>query len=112
MKKTIVLISVLTVLAPMLLILPGRCIAGVLYVDVNSPETGEDGTPMFPYKTIGLAVSSSGDGDVILVSPGTYSSITGEVFPIQISHSLGRCPGGHSPRLKKDDFVFPEPGLM
>jgi len=56
-----------------------------IYVD---PVFGDDfsghGTPSFPLRTITRAMRFAVDGDAIFLAPGTYSSTTGELFPIRV----------------------------
>lgn len=59
-----------------------------LYVD---PQVGSDqapGTADQPFKTITQAIAQASAGTVIRLRPGTYSTETGEVFPIQLKPGI------------------------
>lgn len=58
-----------------------------------NPETGSDSagagnTEATPYKTITYALSQAQAGTVIQLAPGTYTSETGEVFPLVIPQGV------------------------
>jgi len=56
-----------------------------IYVD---PVFGDDfhghGTPSFPLRTITRALRFAIAGDAIFLAPGTYSTASGEIFPIRV----------------------------
>ena len=53
-----------------------------------NPNTGNDktgnGSISAPWQTIGQALEASASNSVIILSPGTYSTQTGEVFPLML----------------------------
>ena len=57
----------------------------ILYIN---PQTGIDrpdrGNDIAPFKTISYAMSRAGKGTIIQLANGTYSSTTGEQFPIRL----------------------------
>lgn len=55
------------------------------YVDpVFGSDTNADGSPYFPFKTLGRALSFAIPGDGVILATGTYSTSSGEVFPILV----------------------------
>ncbi|MFM7888593.1 MAG: DUF1565 domain-containing protein [Pseudanabaena sp.] len=61
----------------------------IIYVN---PQTGSDrpdqGSNFAPFKTITYAVSRAQSGQIIQLASGTYSSATGERFPIRVSPNV------------------------
>lgn len=57
----------------------------VLYVNPANGRDGGGGTQASPYRTITRALRQASIGTVIHLSPGTYSSASGEEFPLVIS---------------------------
>ena len=62
--------------------------SGTFYVNpVNGNDAGV-GTEAAPFKTISHAIAQAGPNSTIQLSPGTYSSATGERFPLQLKSGL------------------------
>ena len=55
------------------------------YVDpVFGSNVYGNGSPYYPFKTIGQALQVSIPGDGVILAPGTYSATNGEVFPLLV----------------------------
>jgi len=72
-----------------------------------NPVTGDDtngtGTEQAPFKTITQALQVAGSNTVILLSPGVYSTQTGEIFPLRMKPGV-TIQG--NPRTRGQDVVI------
>lgn len=75
----------------------------VIYVSSTTGNDGGQGTQQSPFKTITKAVSMAPSNTAIVLAPGTYSSQTGEQFPI-ILHNSVTLQG--NPSTKGKDVVI------
>jgi len=57
---------------------------GALYVAPDGSDTNDCRSPSAPCRTITAATRKAAAGDTIYVAAGTYSSASGETFPIQL----------------------------
>lgn len=80
----------------------------VIYVSSITGNDGGQGTEQSPLKTITKAVSMAPSNTAIVLAPGTYSSQTGEQFPI-ILHNNVTLQG--NPSTKGKDIVITGGGL-
>jgi parallel beta-helix repeat protein len=60
----------------------------VLYVDPVKGADSATGSAQAPYKTISSALNQAQSGTVVQLAPGTYSSTTGEVFPLTVKSGV------------------------
>lgn len=60
----------------------------VIYVSSTMGNDGGQGTQQSPFKTITKAVSMAPSNTAIVLAPGTYSSQSGEQFPIILHNSV------------------------
>ncbi|MCF3576412.1 DUF1565 domain-containing protein [Planktothrix agardhii] len=60
----------------------------VIYVSSTLGNDGGQGTQQSPFKTITKAVSMAPSNTAIILAPGTYSSQTGEQFPIILHNNV------------------------
>ena len=69
-------------------ILPGKKTISQINQSFVNPNTGNDktgnGSISAPWRTISQALEASPSNSVIILSPGTYSTQTGEVFPLML----------------------------
>jgi parallel beta-helix repeat protein len=69
-------------------ILPGKKTISQINQSFVNPNTGNDktgnGSISAPWQTISQALEASSSNSVIILSPGTYSTQTGEVFPLML----------------------------
>jgi len=75
----------------------------VFYVSSTTGNDGGQGTQQSPLRTITKAVTMAGSNTAIILAPGTYSSQTGEQFPI-ILHNNVTLQG--NPNTKGKDIVI------
>ncbi|WP_148292211.1 MULTISPECIES: DUF1565 domain-containing protein [Planktothrix] len=75
----------------------------VIYVSSILGNDGGQGTQQSPFKTITKAVSMAPSNTAIILAPGTYSSQTGEQFPI-ILHNNVTLQG--NPNTKGKDVII------
>jgi parallel beta-helix repeat protein len=75
----------------------------VFYVSSTTGNDGGQGTQQSPFKTITKAVSMAPSNTAIILAPGTYSSQTGEQFPI-ILHNNVTLQG--NPNTKGKDVII------
>ena len=75
----------------------------VIYVSSTMGNDGGQGTQQSPFKTITKAVSMAPSNTAIVLAPGTYSSQTGEQFPI-ILHNSVTLQG--NPSTKGKDIII------
>ncbi len=54
----------------------------ILYVNSSDGRDTENGSDLTPFKTITRALKAAQLGTTILLAPGTYSTETGEIFPL------------------------------
>ena len=54
----------------------------ILYVNSSDGRDTENGSDLTPFKTITRALKAAQSGTTILLAPGTYSTETGEIFPL------------------------------
>lgn len=65
-----------------------------LYVDVNRGVDVTGGSPLNPYRTITFALSQTGGSEEINVAAGTYNTLSGELFPLQLKAGTAlKCVG-------------------
>ena len=57
---------------------------GFLSIQKPGGNDANAGSSAAPFKTIGKGLSVATAGQVVAVSPGTYSSASGEVFPLAL----------------------------
>ncbi|GAB4275835.1 MAG: hypothetical protein Fur0025_00410 [Oscillatoriaceae cyanobacterium] len=55
-----------------------------LFVNPNSGNDSAKGTQQAPLKTITRALQLASEGTTIILAPGSYTTATGEVFPLQL----------------------------
>lgn len=55
-----------------------------LFVNSNSGNDSAKGTEQAPLKTITRALQVASEGTTIILAPGSYTTATGEVFPLQL----------------------------
>ncbi len=68
---------------------PPPTTASTLYVNPSgSDQLGAGTTAASPYRTIAYALQQAAPGTTILLAPGTYSSETGETFPLQLKPGM------------------------
>lgn len=76
----------------------------VLFVDSNTRNDGNgEGTQKFPFQTITQALQVAEPNTVILLSPGVYSSDTGETFPLVMKSGV-TVQG--NPRTRGQDIII------
>ena len=80
----------------------------VIYVSSTMGNDGGQGTQQSPFKTITKAVSMAPSNTAIVLAPGTYSSQSGEQFPI-ILHNSVTLQG--NPSTKGKDVIISGGGL-
>ncbi len=82
-----------------------QTIQNIIYVN---PQTGSDrpdqGSNTAPFKTITYAISRAQAGQIIQLAYGTYSSATGEQFPIRLRSDL--TLRGHEANKGKDIVIL------
>ena len=65
-----------------------------LFVDANRGVDVTGGSPLNPYKTITFALSQAGGSEEIKVAAGTYNTLSGELFPLQLKVGTSlKCVG-------------------
>ncbi len=62
--------------------------ANVIYVSSSTGNDNGQGTQQSPFRTITKAVTVAQPNTAIILAPGTYSSATGEQFPIQLQPNV------------------------
>ena len=73
-------------------ILPGEKTISQINQSFVNPSTGNDktgnGSISAPWRTISQALEASPSNSVIILSPGTYSAQSGEVFPLMLKPGM------------------------
>ncbi len=88
MKKLYILLT--------LVFLGGNLISKNLYVNSTTGNDINNGSINNPYKTITKALSQAIANDSILVAPGSYSKISGEVFPLKMKSGVKLIGTGYA----------------
>ena len=95
----------LAIAAPVIAQSQVQTIQNIIYVN---PQTGSDrpdqGSNTTPFKTITYAISRAQSGQIIQIADGTYSSATGEQFPMRLRSDL--TLRGHEADKGKDIVIL------
>lgn len=76
---------------------------GPWYVGPNGSDSNDCLSPSTACQTIHVAIGRASDGETVIILPGTYSSATGNIFPINVPDGIKVEGSGHETTILVGD---------